>query len=61
MDKIVLAMRIEEDIQATDWILCKGNLKEFDPLVKPSHYRPLVTERTRYGWTYYDQTEAAKY
>ena len=52
--------KIDEDILATDWILCKSNLKEHDPLAKLPRYRPLHTEKTRHGWTFYDQTEAVK-
>ena len=52
--------KIDEDILAADWILCKGNLKEFDPLAKPPRYRSSFTEKTRHGWTFYDQTEAPK-
>jgi len=58
--EIVPEMKIEVDILATDWTLRKGNLKEFDPLAKQPKYRPLITEKTRHGWTLYDQTEAPK-
>jgi hypothetical protein len=55
--QIIPEQRIEEDIQATDWTIRKGNLKEYNPLAKKPRSRPLLTEKTRHGWTYFNQTE----
>ena len=52
-------MSIAEDNRATDWVLQKdGSLKDFDPKARPAKYRKrlLITEKTRHGWTFYDQT-----
>ena len=51
-------MKNTDDLRAVDWILYKGKLKEYDPLAKQPRLRPLITDKTRHGWTLYDQTEA---
>jgi hypothetical protein len=52
--------RNEDDLRATDWTIRKGHLHESNPPVKYPKLKPLVTEKTRYGWTYYDQLEPPK-
>jgi hypothetical protein len=49
--------RIEEDIRATDWTLCKSNAAERNASAKKPRLRPLLTEKTRHAWTFYDQLE----
>jgi hypothetical protein len=55
--QIIPEQRIEEDVRATDWILQKGHVKEFDPLAKPPRLKSLISEKTRNAWTFYDQME----
>jgi hypothetical protein len=55
--QVIPDQTIEEDIQATDWTLRKGNLKEYNPKAKKPRFRPLLTDKTRHGWTLYDQRE----
>ena len=55
--QIIPEQRIDEDVRATDWIMRKGNLKEYNPLAKKPRLKPLFTEKTRHGWTFYDQIE----
>ena len=50
----------DEDIRATDWTIRKGNLKEYRPSAKKPRLKPLFSEKTRHGWTYYDQVEMPK-
>jgi hypothetical protein len=49
--------RVEEDIQATDWILPKGSEKVRVRSTKKPRLRPLYTEKTRKAWTFYDQID----
>jgi hypothetical protein len=54
---IMPEMSIAEDNEATDWILQKdASLNDFNPKARPPKRRPLISEKTRHGWTYYDQT-----
>ena len=55
--KIEPGMRNDEDMRATDWLLHKGSLPEYAPSAKQPRLRPNYTERTRLGWTMYDQME----
>jgi hypothetical protein len=57
---ILPEQRIEADIQATDWTLQKSNQKERTPSAKKPRLRPLITEKTRHAWTFYDQIEPPK-
>lgn len=57
---IIPEQRIEEDIQATDWTLQQSNVKERNPSLKKPRLRPLLTEKTRHAWIFYDQIEAPK-
>lgn len=59
--RIIPEEAIDEDVQATDWTIHKGNLKEYRPSAKKPRLKPLVTEKTRRGWTYYDQVEMPRY
>ena len=53
---IVPEMNVDEDNVATDWVLQKDEwLKDFDPKAKPPKHRSLITDKTRHGWTFYDQ------
>ena len=58
--KIFHEHRINEDVQATDWTIRRGNLKEYNPLAKKPRLKPLYSEKTRHGWTFYDQIEPQK-
>ena len=55
--RIVPERKIDDDLRAADWVVCKGTLKEYNPLAKKPKLAPLFTEKTRHGWTYYDQSE----
>ena len=55
--EIVPEMKINEDLLAADWTILKGNLKEYDPSAKPPKLKANFTEKTRHGWTCYDQME----
>ena len=53
--EIMPEMSIDVDNTATDWILQKNaDLKDFDPKARSKKYRsrPLITEKTRHGWTF---------
>ena len=54
---ILPEQRVEADIQATDWTIQKGNEEEHIRPAKKPRLRPLLTEKTRCAWTYYDQVE----
>ena len=49
-----------EEVRATDWVIVKGNLNEYRPLAKKPRRRPLLTEKTRHAWTFYDQIEVPR-
>ena len=55
--QIIPERRNDEDVRATDWMIRKGNLQEYRPSAKKPRLKPLFTEKTRHGWTYYDQVE----
>jgi hypothetical protein len=55
--QIIPEQRIDEDVHATDWAIRKGNLKEYRPSAKMVRMRPNFSEKTRHGWTLYDQIE----
>jgi hypothetical protein len=57
---IVPEQRIEEEIQATDWTLQKSDAEEHARPTKKPRLRPLLTEKTRHAWTFYDQIEPPK-
>jgi hypothetical protein len=59
--KILPEQRIDEDVRATDWVIRKGSLKEYNPSAKRPRLRPLLTEKTRHGWTFYDTVEPPKH
>jgi hypothetical protein len=52
--QIMPDQKIDDDLRATDWMIRKGNLKEYNPLAKKPRLRPLLTEKTRHWWTFYD-------
>jgi hypothetical protein len=58
--QIIAERKNDEDVLATDWTIRKGNLKEYNPLAKKPRLRPLLTDKTRHGWTLYDQIEQPK-
>ena len=58
--EIIPEQRIDEDVRATDWVIVKGNLNEYRPSAKKPRLRPLLTEKTRHAWTFYDQIEAPR-
>jgi hypothetical protein len=58
--RIIPERKIEEDIRATDWRICKGNLNEYNPSAKKPRLKPLLSEKTRHGWTFYDSVESPK-
>jgi hypothetical protein len=58
--RIIPEQRIDEDVHAMDWTIRKGNLKEYRPSAKKARMRPNFSEKTRHGWTYYDQIEMPK-
>ena len=55
--RIIPEQRIDDDVQATDWTIRKGKLKEYNSMAKKPRLRPLFTEKTRHGWTFYDAVE----
>ena len=57
---IIPEQRVEEDIQAADWILQQSNMQERNHSLKKPRLRPLLTEKTRCAWTFYDQIESPK-
>ena len=52
--------RFEEDVRATDWTLQKSTQKERPTQGKKPRLRPLISEKTRCAWTFYDQIEPPK-
>jgi len=56
--EIVPERKHDDDLRESDWTILKGNLAEFDPAAPKPRYHPLISEKTRHGWTFYDQTEA---
>ena len=52
---ILPGQRIEEDFRATDWTLRPSNREERPASRKKPKLRPLLTEKTRFAWTFYDQ------
>ena len=52
--------RNEEDFRATDWILQQNCREEHPVSAKKPKLRPLITEKTRFAWTFYDQLEPPK-
>jgi hypothetical protein len=55
---IVPEMSVDTDNRAADWTLQRDERqRDFDPLARSPKLRPLVTEKTRHGWTFYDQTD----
>jgi hypothetical protein len=58
--QVIPEQKNDEDLQATDWMIRKGSLKDYDPLAKKPRLTSLFTEKTRYGWTFYDQAEPPK-
>ena len=57
---ILPEQRVEEDLRAADWALQKSSHKERPAQAKKSRLRPLLSEKTRHAWTYYDQIEMPK-
>jgi len=54
-------MAIAEDNAATDWILQRDErLPDFDSKARSPKLSPLITEKTRHGWTFYDQIETPR-
>jgi len=58
--QIIPDQKTDEDIDATDWTIRKGDLKEYNPSAKKPRLRPLLTEKTRNGWTFFNQLEPPK-
>jgi len=58
--QIMPEQKNNEDVQATDWTIRKGNLKEYRPSAKKVRLKPLLTEKTRHAWTFYDQVESPR-
>jgi hypothetical protein len=55
---IVPEMSIAADNRAEDWALQRDErLPEFDSTARSPKLCPLITEKTRHGWTFYDQSE----
>ena len=52
--------RIAEDLRATDWTLQKNTLHERPASTKKPRLRPLISEKTRHAWTFYDTLEQPK-
>jgi len=52
--------RIEGDIQAADWTLQKSSQNDRTPSKKKPRLHPLISEKTRHAWTFYDQLEQPK-
>ena len=58
---IIPERNVEADNRAADWILQRDErLRDFDPKARSPKLSPLITEKTRHGWTFYDQTEPAE-
>jgi len=57
---ILPEQRIEEDFQATDWTIQPSNENNRPHSAKKPKLRPLITEKTRHAWTFYDQVEPPK-
>jgi len=57
---ILPEQRIEDDLRATDWTLQKSNHNERPAQAKKPRLRPLLSEKTRHAWTFYDQVEQPK-
>ena len=58
--QIIPEQRIDEDVQAADWTVRRGNLKEYRSSARKPRLKPLLTEKTRHAWTFYDQIEPPK-
>jgi len=54
---ILPEQRIEEDVLATDWTIQKNTENEHTRPAKKPRLRPLISEKTRHAWTFYDQVE----
>ena len=54
---IMPEQRIEEDLRATDWTIQQGDPQECNVPSKKPRLRPLLTEKTRHAWTFYNQIE----
>ena len=54
---IIPEQRIEEDIQAADWTLQQSSRDERPVPAKKPRLRPLLTEKNRHAWTFYDQID----
>lgn len=57
---IIPEQRIEADIQAADWTLHKSDRDGRTVSAKKPRLRPLLTEKTRHAWTFYDSMEPPK-
>ena len=57
---ILPEQRVEADIQATDWTLQKTSQQERNPSAKKPRLRPLISEKTRNAWTFFDQIDPPK-
>ena len=57
---ILPEQRNEEDLQAADWTLQQSNHQERPASTKKPRLRPLLSEKTRHAWTFYDQIEQPK-
>ena len=57
---ILPEQRNEADIQATDWTLQKTSQQERNPSAKKPRLRPLISEKTRNAWTFFDQIDPPK-
>ena len=57
---ILPEQRIEEDVRAEDWALQKSGLQECPASTKKPRLRPLISEKTRCAWTFYDTLEQPK-
>ena len=58
--RILPEQRFEEDVRATDWTLQKSSPNERPAHTKKPRLRPLLSEKTRHAWTFYDQVEQPK-
>jgi len=54
---ILPEQRNEEDVQAIDWTLQRNTENEHTRPAKKPRLRPLLTEKTRLAWTFYDQID----
>jgi len=57
---ILPGQRIEADIQATDWTLQKSSQNERTSSARKPRLRPLISEKTRHAWTFFDQIDPPK-